>query len=139
MPKLLFSICCQLFSIDHLSNNLSLFHIIEQLQSSQFPFQFPQLFVASLWQRQEKEKNEKFEVKIRFLNPSHESKNEWTAEWQFASLRHRHILGASNLTFDIPGTFTFEIYIRKKGQKDWDKPVIEIQVPVLKTIPQSQN
>jgi len=133
MPKLIFSTCSQLVSIDQISNNLSIYHIVEELSSSQFPFQFPRIFVTSLWQRYEDEKNVIFELRIRFINPKNESKKEWKTEWQFERLRHRHILSAVNLPFDIPGIYAFETCIRKKGERVWSKPVDQIPLPVKKS------
>ena len=64
MPKHLFSICSNLVSIDQFSNNLSIFHILEQISSSKLPFTFPQLFVTTLWQRYKNEEAIEFEMKI---------------------------------------------------------------------------
>jgi len=133
MPKLLFLSCSQLVSIDKITNNLSVYHIIEQLNIPSFPFIFPQIFITSLWQRSSGEENLEFELKISFLNPDRVSITEWHADWKFTSLHHRHILNAINLSFDYPGTYIFKIFIRKKGEKEWNEQAWEIQLPALKS------
>lgn len=135
MPKLLFLSCSHLVSIDKITNNLSVYHIIEQINIPNFPFVFPQLFITSLWQRSNEEENLEFEVKINFLNPDRISIKDWRADWKFTSLHHRHILNAINLTFDYPGTYAFKIFIRKKGQKEWNEQAWEIQLHALKSPP----
>jgi len=135
MPKLLFSICSELASIDAISNNISIFNILEDLQSPKFPITFPRIFITSLWQRKKDEAGMKFEALIKFVNPDDKKIREWKGNWTFNKLRHRHISIGSNLKFDKPGMYKFRIYIRKKDDEKWKKQIHEIPLIVQKTNP----
>ena len=128
MPKLILLACSQLISVDQLTNTLSLFSIIEQVNLSGFPSRMPQIFVTSLWQRDEQEKDLSYESSIQFVGPSGNIKGEWRAEWTFEKPRHRHILLATDIEFEAPGTHLFKIYIRKKGVLSFGEPVSLIEI-----------
>ena len=134
MPNLLFSICSELVSLDRITNNISIFNVLEDFTSNKFPFVFPRLFITTLWQRKSDEKNIEFEARIKFTNPKKESIKKIMANWQFTKLRHRHIALVLNLKFDIPGTYNFEIYLRKKDEKEWGKSIFKIPLVAKKAI-----
>ena len=71
-----------------------------------------------------------FEVRINFINPKKESKKELRTEWQTNKVRWRHIAVVTNLPIDKAGNYSFEIYLRKKGETTWGKPVFTIPLPV---------
>jgi hypothetical protein len=132
MPKIIFSACSQLVSVDHYTNTLSLFHIIEQLNSKTFPFLWPQMFISSLWKRENQEEGLNFESVVQFVDPSGQIKGEWRAEWAFEQPRHRHILLVPNAEFNNPGTYLFNIYIRKRGDVELGEPASTVEIVVQK-------
>ncbi len=134
MPKLLHSICSELISLDRITNNISIFNVLEDITSKSFPFVFPRFFITSSWQRKSDEKNIEFEARIKFTNPKKELIKNITSKWQFTKPRHRHIALFLNIKFDIPGTYNFEIYLRKKGKKEWGKPTFKIPLIAQKAI-----
>jgi hypothetical protein len=128
MPKILFCACSQLVSVDRYTNTLSLFQIIEQVNAGTFPLRLPELFISSLWKREDGDAGLPFESIVRFIDPAGHIKGEWKAEWAFAQPRHRHILLIPNVEFDSPGTYRFDTYIKKRGDVEIGGPVSTIEI-----------
>ncbi len=133
MPKIIFSTCSQLVSVDRFTNTLSLFHMIEQLNAPSFPFRMPQMFVSVLWQREPQDEGLKFESVVRLTDPLGKTNGEWKAEWVFEQLRHRHILLVANAEFESPGSYHFNIFIKRQGEIELGEPVSTIEIVVQKS------
>ncbi len=132
MPKLLYTLLSELINIDLISNNISVFNILEEIQVEKFPVRFPRLFITSVWLRTESEKNFEFETKTSFLNPTTQKKGEWLSSFKMTKLRHRSIISSTKILFDVPGKYTFKVYIRKKGETKWGKVVLSMPFEALK-------
>lgn len=127
MPRLVFALCCQSTSIDSRTNNVSIFHIIEQLQFQGFPAILPFLEIVTLWQR-EPDQLQAFTQRVRLLNPEGGVVGEHEIPVIMEQSRHRVFEQIQGLPFQRAGTYTFEVSIRREGQEQW---TVEVQVPLV--------
>ncbi len=127
MPQLLFALCCHSTSIDSRTNNVSIFHIIEQLQFQSFPAVFPFLEIVTHWRR-ETDQLQTFTQRIRLLNPQGGVIGEHEIPVIMEQSRHRVFEQIQGLPFQQAGTYTFEVSIRREGQEQW---TVEAQIPLI--------
>jgi len=139
MPKLLFSICSESVNIDALTNNVSLFNIVESIKSTKFPATFYRMFVTSLWQRDPGEEGKGFESKVQLVEEGGRVIREWHATFKFEKPHHRHFIMIRDIQFEKPGVYTFEVFIRNEGISTWDEePVHRIPI-ILSSVPELPN
>jgi len=138
MAKLIFSICSESVSIDALTNNVSIFHIIENIKSVKFPVTFYRLIITSEWQREVGEEDMEFESRAQLINTEGRPVKEWKAIIKFDKLRHRHFVMIRNVEFDKPGEYCFLIFLKKKEMTDWGDPVHRIPI-LLSSVPELPN
>lgn len=127
MPRLMFALCCQSSSIDSRTNNVSIFHILEQLQFQGFPAVFPFLEIVTHWQR-ETDQLETFTQRVRLLNPQGGVVGGHETPVIMERSRHRVFEQIQGSPFQQAGTYTFEVSIRREGQEQW---TVEAQIPLI--------
>ena len=64
MPRLLFLAASLSTSVDQRTNQLSLFHLVEQFNPDRFPAVLPYFEVVCLWQRESGDDIHKFEQRV---------------------------------------------------------------------------
>jgi len=127
MPRLMFALCCQSTSIDSRTNNVSIFHIIEELQFQAFPAVFPFLEIVTHWQR-EMDQLQAFTQRVRLLDPQGGVVGEHETPVIMERSRHRVFEQIQGVPFQQAGNYTFEVSIRREGQEQW---TVEAQIPLI--------
>ncbi len=127
MPRLSLAVCCQSSSIDSRTNSVSLFHLLEQVQCSEFPAVFPFLEVVTQWDR-EGDQVEGFTLRTRFLDPQGQQLGITESPVQMDQRRHRLLQRINGIPFPAPGTYSFEVSIQPPGQRDW---TVAASIPLI--------
>ena len=133
MPEHVFTVAAVGHSVDAQSNTLTLFSILEQVGSVQFPGRIPQLTVATLWRRQEGEQGVPFIQRIRLVGPDGTLVGEFENTCKFERARHRMLTILGNLPFNKIGLHRFEVYIKREDAQDWGSPVTSYPINVTAT------
>jgi uncharacterized protein DUF6941 len=127
MPRLRFAVCCQSSSIDSRTNNISLFHILEQIQFQGFPGVFPFVEIVSFWER-EADQLEAFTQRVRLLNPQGHLIGEHETAVLMELPGNRVFEQIQGVPFPQAGTYTFEISLRRERDEQWS---VVAQIPLI--------
>ncbi len=123
MARLLFVGAALSTAVDQRSNQLSLFHMVEQFNPGRFPATLPYFEVVCLWQKETGDNDTRFEERVRMLSPGGvEEVANFTVEFPLERMRHRAIVGFSGIKVNEPGFYEIEVCSRVKGEEEWGDP-----------------
>jgi len=123
MPRLLFLAASLSTSVDQRTNQLSLFHLVEQFNPDRFPAVLPYFEVVCLWQRESGDDIHKFEQRVRMLSPGGvDEVANFQIEFPMERMRHRAIVGFAGIKVEEPGFYEIEVCVRRKATDQWDDP-----------------
>lgn len=144
MIKHIWSVLCRSSVIDKETNNISLYHVLEQLGVDikinktadyiNIPIEYE---IVSLWLKTDHKKSLKADVKIEMVDPEKNINKTFNQiiSMPSAMKRLRSRLKVSGLTLSIPGEYFFKIKIKEEGQDNY-RAVAELplEVNLRKTI-----
>lgn len=123
MPRLLFLAASLSTSVDQRTNQLSLFHLVEQFNPDRFPAVLPYFEVVCLWQRESGDDIYKFEQRVRMLSPGGvDEVANFQIEFPMERMRHRAIVGFAGIKVEEPGFYEIEVCVRRKATDQWGDP-----------------
>lgn len=131
MPRLLFFLASQSSSVDALTNNLSVFEIIEELRAKAFPVRMRRADFIALWQRQPGEENVLFEQQVRLVRPDGREIVVLPSKFKLEGERGRVINRLFDLPLEAPGFYRVELSLRPAESPDWGIPVRIMTIPVV--------
>jgi len=109
MARLEFFIVSESMSIDQFTNRLSLFNILEEVESPNFPFQLS-IIAVSLWMKEPGDDERDFQCILRVSMPNVPPR-EFTVNFRFISRRHRVIQNIQAIQLNEPGVLRFEVLL----------------------------
>lgn len=108
MVRLEFFVVAESFSIDQLTNRVSIFDILERIQAPTFPLIFPRLMAVSLWEEDELDTEKQYQVGIRITLGGTELEH-IQQNLSFPRRRLRTIAQIQNLKIPEPGRMEIEL------------------------------
>lgn len=130
MPEHIFSVVTCGYSVDVQSNTLTLFSIVEQVNSPVIPFNFPGFTLVTLWHRNDGEEGATFEQQTRLLDPDNNQVSEFSQSFVMNRLRCRVISQIVNVPFRKTGLYNLEVYIRSEDSQEWSGVVARYPISV---------
>ena len=115
MPKIEYFVVCESVSIDQTTNTMSVFHVLEQINSPHFPIVLPRLTAVAHWNACEGDNDRDFQVGIIVTLPDGEPK-EFSQNFRMIRPRHRTIANFIGLPVNGPGTMTIEMRLNGEHQ-----------------------
>ncbi len=112
-------------SIDQLTNQLSLFNILEQVASTKFPFPLPFAAAVSLWVAEDGDDSRDFQCLLRVILPNG-IQHEFTSNFNFRARRHRVIQRLEGLPINVTGVLRFEVLLNGEYIASHEVDVIKI-------------
>jgi hypothetical protein len=97
-------------SVDQLTNQLSLFSVLEEVRSPDFPFVLPSAAAVSLWMKEAGDDDRDFQCMLR-VTLTDGSQREFTSNFRFGARRHRVILKIQGFPLNEPGMLRFEVLL----------------------------
>jgi hypothetical protein len=97
-------------SVDQFTNQLSLFSVLEEVTSPDFPFVLPSAAAISLWMKEAGDDDRDFQCMMRVLLPDG-YRHELTTNFRFRGRRHRVIQRIQGVPVTEPGMLRFEVLL----------------------------
>jgi hypothetical protein len=110
MARLEFFVVSQGVSVDKFTNQLSLFNVLEQVVTPDFPFPLPFAVAVSLWMKEEGDESRDFQCMLR-VNLPNGKEHEFTSNFTFSARRHRVIQRFQGFPIDEPGVLRFQVLL----------------------------
>jgi hypothetical protein len=126
MPRLLFFIISESVSVDQRTNKLSIFNVLEELQTVQFPALLPQCAATSLWFRQPGDEDEDFQCILRVAAPNDEP-HDFASNFRMTRHRHRLVQAFQGLPVTAAGDLRFELLLNGTRVAEHIVTVIQTQ------------
>lgn len=134
----LWTIPCQVSTVDQETNGLTLVQILENIQLQVPDFEpdrkeivqlIMPMHVVTMWQRSQAETEETGEARVTFVSPSGAVLVDQAYEVPLVtSVRYRYTIRFPSIPFDIPGTYSFNIY--RKTPNGQMRKISETQLPI---------
>jgi len=112
-------------SVDQLTNQLSLFSVLEEVTPPDFPFLLPSAAAVSLWMKEAGDDDRDFQCMLRVTLPDG-SHREFTSNFRFRARRHRVILKIQGLPLNEPGMLRFEVLLNGEYAASHEVDVLRI-------------
>ena len=112
-------------SVDQLTNQLSLFSVLEEVRSPDFPFVLPSAAAVSLWMKEAGDNDRDFQCMLR-VTLTDGSRREFTSNFRFRARRHRVILKIQGLPLNEPGMLRFEVLLNAEYVASHEVDVLRI-------------
>ena len=126
-------LCAEGVVLDHLTNNLSIFNILEQFNFQTLPVAFPKMVIISVVDR-DKDDPDKWEARLK-IDLAGSIIMDMPVEYNFRGLlRTRNLVTLGGLPITRPGIM--EIYLVKDDMK-LAPYTIDIPVPLAPTVEKS--
>jgi hypothetical protein len=126
MPELLFFLPSESCSIDAGSNRISVFHICEQLNLTQFPGLVPNMCFISLWEKTGNEDATNTYIQtIELIDPDGTALCKSKAAFQLQRRRHRLISIVNNIRIHRAGMHRIIVHGFTEGEEKSDATLIK--------------
>src|SRR4030042_331045 len=135
----IWTVVCSKSIIDHQSNNITLFNVLEQI-SVTLPVEkgkekhilIPLSFeVVSFWTRKEEHKADRGTARLSFITPSGNVSSTYEYEIDLSEyIRTRMIVGTAGLEFQESGIHYFHVELQCDGDDKWQS-VARIPLQIL--------
>lgn len=136
MAHLEFFLVSKEISVDQQTNRMSLFNVIEQLVSPEFPFPLPFATAVSLWVAENGDVGQDFQCILRTVLPDGVI-HEFPTNFTFKTRRHRVIQRIQGVPISQPGLLRFEVLLNGKHQSSHEIDVLQIDPNELKPAPKT--
>lgn len=112
-----FFIIAEEVSVDQQTNRLSLFNVLEQVASPNFPVRLLSALAVSLWMAEEGDDNCEFQCMLHIILPNGDKLNV-PSNFTFPAhaRRHRVLQRIQGIPLDGPGVLRFEIFLNGEYQ-----------------------
>lgn len=130
MPQHIYSIPAQGLSLDAQTNRVTLYAVLEELSAPGFPVLLPELNVVTVWKRLPGEEGGEFMQRTRFLDPEGQVKGLFESSFVLEKPRHRMLGKILLVPFEVAGTFTIEVTVRRADSEKYDPPVLSYPIEV---------
>ena len=110
MARLEFFVVSEGISVDQFTNRLSLFNILEEVASPNFPFVLPSAVAVSLWMMEAGDDERDLQCMLRVTMPN-VAKIEFTTNFKTSGRRHRVIQTIQGVPLNEPGVLRFEVLL----------------------------
>lgn len=110
MARLEFFVVSEGLSVDKFTNQLSLFNILEEVASDNFPSVLPYFVAVSMWMMEAGDGERDFQCMLRVTMPNL-APTEFTTNFKFISRRHRVLQRIQGLPLNEPGVLRFEVLL----------------------------
>lgn len=111
MPHLEFFIVAQEISIDQSTNQASVFSILEEIQTANFPTILQKIAALSTWRAEAGDRERDWQVILRVIQPNGEH-SDFTSNFRFTgSSRHRVVQRFIGLPINMEGDLRFELLL----------------------------
>ena len=136
--KVLFLVCAQSAVIDQQTNALSVFNILQELNSPSFPFAIAGFTVASFFMREPTELEDPTNVRLQIHLQGKQLAN-FDMALQFQGRRSlRHIANVQGLIFTEPGELRVSVHHADQEIGYWPVPIQNIGAPQINAADPSQ-
>lgn len=126
MARLEFFVVSESVSIDQTSNAASVFNILEEIGTPQFPILIPYCAAISLWCREEADRDEDFQCTLRIIRPGGE-RNDISTNFRPVRPRHRVVQRIQGLQLTQAGELRFELLLNGKHAADHIVTVVQVR------------
>lgn len=110
MARLEFFVVSESVSVDQQTNRLSLFNVLEQVASTNFPSALPSAVAVSMWMAEGGDDVRDFQCTLRITLPNG-SPYEFASNFKFRASRHRVIQRVEGFPLNEPGVLRFEVLL----------------------------
>lgn len=110
MARLEFFVVSEGVSVDQQTNQLSLFSVIEQVTSPDFPLVLPYAAAVSLWMAEAGDNGRDFQCMLRIILPDG-GQHDFPTNFTFRARRHRVIQRILGFPINEPGLLRFEVFL----------------------------
>jgi hypothetical protein len=110
MARLEFFVVSESVSVDQQTNRLSLFNVIEQVASTNFPSALPSAVAVSMWIAEDGDDVRDFQCTLRITLPNG-NPYEFASNFKFRARRHRVIQRVEGFPLNEPGVLRFEVLL----------------------------
>ncbi len=114
MPKLEYFVVSEGISVDVLTNRISLFNVIEGVQSKELPILLPQIVATSTWNKEPSDGDNDYQTSLRIYPPGEERPKEFAINFRMEQDRHRIHQTIINLQITQPGELILEVLLNGK-------------------------
>lgn len=128
MAHMEFFIVSEELSVDQQTNRLSIFNVLEQVSSPNFPSMLIAAVAVSLWVAEPGDDERDFQCTLRIIPPSGDQR-EFTTNFTFRSRRHRVIQRLQGFPLNEPGVLRFEVLLNGEYQARHEVDVERIDQP----------
>lgn len=128
MAHMEFFIVSEELSIDQQTNRLSLFNVLEQIASPNFPSVLLSAAAVSLWVAEPGDDERDFQCALRVIPPGG-SHRDLTTNFKFRSRRHRVIQRLQGFPINEPGVLRFEVLLNGEYQASHEVDVVRFDLP----------
>ena len=132
MPKLEYFLVADSVSVDQFTNTVSVFHVVEQIRSREFPVHIPRLVCISSLNIEKDDVGKEHQLTVRIKNPSGGFENPNRTNFTAEKRRQRFIAHLINFKIDGPGQLLFELLVN-------DEHLAWHTVDIIKAEPDSDN
>lgn len=107
---------CESAVVDNLTNNISLFNAVEQIQAAEFPIAMPNAVFAIYAYREDQEdfSRARLEYRVNVVRPDGEVRVLFDQVIESTNPRHRIRASARGLLLDVPGLRWFTLELKAK-------------------------
>lgn len=111
MPKLEYFLISESVSVDQRTNRLSIFNVIESVNTYKFPLIIPTLAAVVSLVKEEEDQLKDFQLLLKIYSPGDEKDAEFPINFNMTSERHRLLLSIENMQVKESGLIRFEVYL----------------------------
>jgi len=132
MARMEFFLVSEELSVDQQTNRLSLFNVLEQIASPNFPLVLLTAVAVSLWVADPGDDINDFQCTLRVIPPNGEPRD-FPSNFRFRSNRHRVIQRLQGFPINEPGVLRFEVLLNGVYQASHEIDVARIDLPTSGT------
>lgn len=127
MARLEFFAVSESMSVDQYTNRLSLFNILEEVRSPNFPFALTSATAVSLWTMEAGDDEREFQCMLRITMPDG-PQHEFTSNFRTSMRRHRVIQGFQGFLLNEPGMLRFEVLLNGRHEATHEVDILRINM-----------
>jgi len=127
MAHMEFFIVSEELSIDQQTNRLSVFNVLEQIASPNFPVQLLSATAVSLWVANPGDEERDFQCTLRVISPNGDC-SDFPSNFRFRARRHRVIQRLKGFPINEPGVLRFEVMLNGEYQASHEVDVARVDL-----------
>lgn len=111
MVRLEYFLVCKSISIDVETNEISIFHILEDIFPVEIPFDIPELVAVSSWLADPEDEGQDFQAALKIIPPGESEGKEFFRNFTVSRKRMRALHGVKNIPLTQPGKLVFQVLL----------------------------